>query len=170
MGSLNSETTSKMEHYLAWIEAYRTASPSDLPAEDCLAFVKEEGPQWLSRADDATIGNRLHDIASCFKVAAKARVILLGGKVPPSCDSRDVLSENYDARVDCPYDCPGLSQVSNEMDTDQLKACGCKAIERMINEGQIVNSKEEEWNTSTFFSSQGLSLAVEELAMCHTDT
>ena len=170
MGSLNSETTSKMGHYLAWIEAYRTASPSDLPAEDCLAFVKQEGPQWLSGVDDAAIGNRLHDIASCFKVAAKARVVLLGGEVPPSCDACDVLSENYDARVDCGYDCLGLFPVSSEMDASQLETCGCKAVERMATEGQIVNSKEEEWNRSTFFSSQGLSLAMEELAMCHADT
>lgn len=39
----------------------------------------------------------------------------------------------------------------------------------MIAEGEIVSAKEEEWNSSTFFSRKGLSAAMEELALCHAD-
>jgi hypothetical protein len=170
MTSIRSVDASKMNNYRAWIEAWRTVAPSELPLEHCLASISEEGPRWLRDLDGATLENRgrLQDIVACFKAAAKARAILLGGKIPPSCDACDVLSETYDARVDC--DCPGLSPVPDNLDATKLGFCGCKAIERMMAEGQSVNSKENEWNSSTFFSAQGLTSAMVELAMCHADS
>jgi hypothetical protein len=170
MASIRSVDGSKMDHYRAWIGAWRTVAPSDLPADHCLTFISEQGPRWLRDMDVAAPENRsrLQDIVACFKAAAKARSILLGGKVPPSCDACDVLSENFDARVDC--DCLGLFPVFDSLDATGLGSCGCKAIERMMAEGQSVNSKENEWNNSTFFSTQGLTSAMVELALCHADS
>jgi len=170
MASVRDIDASKMNHYRAWIEAWRTVAPSELPIEHCLGFISEEGPRWLHDLDGAAVGNRsrLQDIVACFKAAAKARAILLGGKIPPSCDACDVLSETFDARVDC--DCPGLFPVPDNLGATELRSCGCKAIEHMMAEGQNVNSKEDEWNNSTFFSAQGLNSAMVELAMCHADS
>jgi hypothetical protein len=170
MVSIRSVDGSKMDHYREWIESWRTVAPSNLPVDHCLTFISEQGPRWLLDLDVAAPKNRsrLQDTVACFKAAAKARSILLGGKVPPSCDACDVLSENYDARVDC--DCPGLFPVSDNLDATELGYCGCKAIERMMAEGHSVNSKENEWNNSTFFSSQGLTSAMVELALCHADS
>jgi hypothetical protein len=162
-------TASKLGHYQAWVEAWRTAKPSSLSAENCVVFISKEGPRWLQEEDSTTPDSlgRTHDIVACFKAAAKARLILLGGRVPPSCDACDVLSGNYDARVDC--GCLGLYPVPSSLNAVGLESCGCKAIERMMAEGQNVNSKEDEWNSSTFFSSQGLTSAIVELALCHAD-
>jgi hypothetical protein len=170
MVSIRSVDGSKMDHYRAWMEAWRTVAPSNLPADHCLTFISEQGPRWLHDLDVSAPENRsrLQDIVACFKAAAKARSILLGGKVPPSCDACDVLSGTFNARVDC--DCPGLFPVSDTLDATKLGSCGCKAIERMMAEGQSVNSKENEWNNSTFFSSQGLTSAMVELAFCHADS
>lgn len=164
-------TNNKLPHYRAWIEAWRIADPSPLPAEECLSVIQKDGPQWLRERDVSTAASysRMKEVVACFKAAAKARVVLLGGSVPPTCDETDVLSETYDARVDC--SCSGFIPSSSSSTTDaaNLRSCECKAIQRMVSEGELVNSKKEEWNTSTFFSSEGLLTSVKELALCHGD-
>lgn len=169
MAISKSVTANKLAHYRAWVDAWLTVKPSELPAEQCLAVITSQGPQWLQMLD-CTVPESvdfLHAIVSCFKTAAKARLIVLGGKVPPSSDEWNVLSESYDARVKCA--CSGLYPVTRTLDATELKSCGCKAIERMIVEGGLVSNNEDEWNSSTFFSSQGLSSAMTELALCHSD-
>lgn len=149
-------TTSKLAHYRAWVETWRVVTPSELPAATCLAIIKEKGPRWL-RLPDARLDEsvtRLQLVVACFKTAAKARVVRLGGKIPPSCDETDVLSECYDARVAC--NCSGLYPVPSDFITADLKSCGCKAIEHMMAQGHLVSRKEEEWNSSEFFTSRGL--------------
>lgn len=109
----------------------------------------------------------MHVVTSCFKTATKAQLVQLGGKKPPSRDEYNVLSEN-DARIDCK--CEGIFPVSGEHGPAQLESCGCAAIERMFEVGDLVNDREDEWNNSTFFTQQGLSLAMTELPLCHADT
>ncbi|KAF1935118.1 hypothetical protein EJ02DRAFT_389653, partial [Clathrospora elynae] len=109
----------------------------------------------------------MNNVVACFKTAAKARVVLLGGKTTPTCDACDVLSGNFDARVKC--DCSGLFPVPSTFKENKLKSCGCMAIERMMDETDIVNSKEDEWNCTALFSAKQLSSAVAELALCHAD-
>jgi hypothetical protein len=106
-------------------------------------------------------------IVACFKTAASARLIVLGGELPPTYDGCNVLSENYNAQVEC--GCTGLLPVPSDLDISALKSCSCKAIERMIIEGETVNSREHEWNTSTLFSSQDLESAMTELSLSNAD-
>lgn len=169
MGAINNATASKLAHYQAWSKSWLSVEPSKLPSEECLAIITREGPQWLNEVDPTTpvCLERMIRVVACFKTAANARVIHLGGELPPSCDECDVLSENFDARVKC--SCPGLFPVASNHDTNWLKSCGCLAVERMATEAELVNAKEDEWNTSAFFSANGLTSAIEELALCHAD-
>jgi hypothetical protein len=163
-------TGGKLAHYRAWSQAWLDVEPSTLPAEQCLAIVISEGPLWIhGRGSTKTESiDRLKRVVSCFKAATRAQLIHLGGKIPPTRNEYNVLSENYDARTDCA--CSGvLFPVPSDYDASDLKNCGCKAVERMISEGDLVSSKEDEWNSSTFFSSSGLSCAMAELALCHAD-
>lgn len=162
-------TSSRLAHYQAWTNAWLATKPSDLPAEECLSIVEAEGISWIHQEEGLTNQDTkwLHRFVACFKKAAKARIIRLGGSVPPSCDECDVLSENYDARVEC--GCSGLYPVPRTFGAAELKSCGCKSIERMMSAGELVNSKQDEWNRSVFFSSKGLSSAMTELALCHAD-
>lgn len=160
----------RLPHYRAWLEAWRHTEPSQLPPRECLAFLVKEGPQWLQQVNPTMPAqpDLAQHLVACFKAASNARLILLGGKVAPSCDEVDVLSASYDPRVEC--DCTGLVPTYETMSRKQLKSCGCKAIERMMAVGELASSKEDEWNKTSFFSSNGLSEAMEELALCHADT
>jgi hypothetical protein len=163
-------TESKLAHYRAWSKAWLDVEPSTLPAEQCLAIVLNEGPLWLHGrvATETKSIDRLTSVVSCFKAATRAQLVHLGGKIPPLRDEYNVLSENYDARTDCT--CSGvLFPVPSNYDASDLKDCGCEAVERMISEAHLVSSREDEWNNSTFFSSEGLSSAIAELALCHAD-
>jgi hypothetical protein len=164
-------STSKLDHYRAWTAAWRTVAPSPLPADKCMKIVTSKGPLWLrtlkSPTSDSVEVELLNCLVACFKTAANARCILLGGKIPPTCDECDVLSESYDARVDC--HCSGLYPISSTLNMNEIKSYGCKAIQHMFTIGELVSSKEEEWNNSVFFSPQGLSSAMTELALCHSD-
>lgn len=162
-------SSSKLGHYRAWTEAWLTVQQSTLPADQCLRIISEEGPLLLGELDitAARCPERLSTLVACFKTAAKARVITLGGKVPPSSDECDVLSENFDARVHCA--CSGLYPAPSTLDDAELASCGCKSIERMVAVGALVSSKEDEWNNSTLFTSSNLSSAMTELALCHAD-
>jgi hypothetical protein len=161
---------SKLAHYRAWSKAWLDVELSTLPAEQCFAIVLIEGPLWLcGRGSTETESiDRLTTVVSCFKAATRAQLVLLGGKIPPSRNEYNVLSESYDARTDCTCS-SALFPLPSDYDASDLKNCGCKAIERMINEGDLINSREDEWNNSTFFSSTSLSCAMAELALCHAD-
>lgn len=165
----NGVSSSKLAHYRAWTDAWLTVEPSKLPVEKCLKIIRTDGAQFIQEVNITTpeTVKRMNNTVACFKTAAKARAVLLGGKTTPSCDECDVLSGNYDARVGC--NCSGLFPVPNDFSPNDLDHCGCKAIERMMAEAAIVNSKEDEWNSSDFFSADNLSSAVEELALCHSD-
>jgi len=169
MGSYSNITPDKLAHYHAWTEAWGTIQPSDLPPRECLNIITKEGPQWLHEANGASPNSLqyMQDVVACFKTAAKARLIHLGGNVPPTYDGCNVMSENYNARVDC--NCSGLLPVSGDLDINALKTSPCKAIERMITEGQAVNSREHEWNTSSIFSSKDLTSAMTELSLSNAD-
>jgi hypothetical protein len=162
-------TSNKMAHYHAWTEAWRSTQPTELPPQECLDIITEKGPQWLRDVNDAAPAHtdNMRRIIACFKTAAKAHLILLGGDVPPTYELCDVLSENYDPRTKC--DCSGLFPVSNSLDTIALKSCPCKSIQRMVKEGEAVNSREHEWNTSALFTSKHLSSAMLELSLSNAD-
>ncbi|KAM0721301.1 hypothetical protein Q7P37_003589 [Cladosporium fusiforme] len=169
MAIRNDIPPNKLSHYKAWTEAWLSVQPLKLPPAECYQYIIKEGTKWLHEdlAGTVELAERAQTIVACFKTAAKARLIILGGKVPPSCDEYDVLSESYDARVKC--DCPGLFPVPASFDASGLSSCGCKAVERMVTEGDHVNSKSREWNSSVLFSAKGLSSAMVELALCHSD-
>ena len=160
----------KLAHYRAWSKAWLAVEPSTLPHDRCLAILAKQGPLWLQEqgTTDTESMDLMHVVISCFKTATKGQLVNLGGRTPPTRDEYNVLSENYDARVDCR--CEGVFPVSSEYDADQLRSCGCAAIERMFNVGDMANDKEDEWNNSTFFTKQGLTLAMTELTLCHADT
>lgn len=162
-------TTNKLAHYNAWTEAWRTTRPCALPSHECLGYITEEGPQWLREVNGNAPASLEHmqKIVACFKASANARLILLGGVVPPTYDGCNILSENYDARAECT--CSGLLPVSSDLDVTALKSCSCKAVERMIEEGENVNSREREWNSSSLFSSKDLVSAMTELALNNAD-
>ena len=132
---------SKLAHYRAWTEAWLTIPPSKLPAPEYLSLSTEEGVAWLNTpySPKASFANQAHSIFACFKAAAEARLFLLGGKTPPSCDEINVLSESFDARVLC--SCPGLFPVDVTFNVSELKKCGCKAIERMVTGAELITPK-----------------------------
>jgi hypothetical protein len=169
MAPHSNATSSKLAHYHAWTETWRTAQPSELPPQDCLDIIEKEGTQWLSGTDatEPVSTRRMHKIITCFKTAAKARLICLGGDVPPTYDGCNVLSENYNAQVEC--GCSGLFPVSGDLDLAALRSCSCEAVKRMIAEGEAVNSREHEWNTSDLFSSKDLVSAMTELSLSNAD-
>jgi hypothetical protein len=137
-------TGNKLAHYQAWSKAWLVVEPSSLSPDQCLTVLTKVGPLWLQ--EQGTTDNEsmdlMHVVISCFKTATKARMVNLGGSTPPTRDEYNVLSENYDARVDCT--CEGIFPVSSKYDTCQLKSCGCAAIEQMFEVGDLVNNKEDE--------------------------
>lgn len=164
------ESAVKLQHYYAWLETWLTTTPSKRSPDECLRLVIDSGPRWLDGSSDAPEDgdtSRVEEIVACSKTATKARLVRLGGKVPPSHDACDVMSESYNARVEC--ECSGLFPVPDDFDARTLKTCGCKAIERMISGGELVNSTEDEWNSSAFFNKNDLSLAMTELALCNAE-
>jgi len=169
MGSYSYSDTDKLAHYRAWTNAWDTVQPSNLPSQECLEIITKGAHLWLQESDGASPASTQHmqKIVACFKKAAKARLILLGGSVPPIYDGCNVLSENYNAKVECT--CPGLLPVPGDLDMSALEVCSCKAVERMIAEGEAVNSREDEWNTSEIFSSYDLVSAMAELSLSNAD-
>ena len=134
----------KLAHYRAWSKAWLAVKPSTLPPDRCLAILAEQGPLWLQGqgTTDTESMDLMHVVISCFKTATRARLVNLGGRVPPTRDEYNVLSENYDARIDCK--CEGIFPASSEYDPAQLRSCGCAAIERMFSVGDMANDKEDE--------------------------
>ena len=169
MISHSNATSDKLAHYHAWTEAWLSTQPSGLPPHECLRVIENEGPQWLRGSNSITPASSEHmqKIVACFKTAAKARLILLGGDVPPTYDGCNVLSESYNAQVDC--ECSGLYPVSGDLNITALRSCSCKAVQRMIAEGETANSRENEWNTSELFSSADLTSAMLELSLSNAD-
>ena len=96
-------TDNKLAHYQAWSKAWLALEPSTLPPDQCLDILTKQGPLWLQGqgTTDLESIDLMHVIISCFKAATKAQLVNLGGRIPPSRDEYNVLSENYDARVDC---------------------------------------------------------------------
>ena len=136
------EDVDKLAHYNAWTEAWSTIQPSELPPQEFLDAITKEGPRWLRDVDGTSPAptDHMRKIIACFKTAAKAHLILLGGNVPPTYELCDVLSESYDPRTEC--DCSGLFPVSDSLDTTALTSCICKSIQRVVLEGEAVNSRE----------------------------
>jgi len=159
----------KLAHYRAWTKGWSIVPPSKLPAEECLDFIIKQGPQWLHGTESGglALSDHMHQVIACFKTAANAHLILLGGKVPPTYSGCDVMSEDYDARIEC--NCSGFDPISNDLEAAALKSCTCEAIRRMMTEGEIVNNKEPEWNTSVLFTSKDLSSAMIELSLSNAD-
>jgi hypothetical protein len=168
VSSINA-TFDKLARYHAWTEAWNTVQPSGLPPQKCRDIIKKEGPQWLREVDGTAPAptDDMRRLVACFKTSAKAHLILLGGNVPPTYDGCNVLSENYNAQVEC--DCSGLLPVSGDLDMPALKNSSCKAVQRMIAEGETVNRREHEWNTSDLFSSKDLVSAMTELSLSNAD-
>jgi hypothetical protein len=162
-------TFDKLAHYNAWTEAWSTVQPSGLPSQECLDIIKKEGPQWLCEVNGTAPAaiDDMRRLVACFKTAAKAHLILFGGNVPPTHELCDVLSESYDPRTEC--DCSGLFPVSSTLDIAALKSCPCRSIQRMIQEGEVANKHEHEWNTSTLFTSEDMASAMIELSLSNAD-
>jgi hypothetical protein len=171
MVSRTNDNADRLSHYNAWTKAWLVIQPSKLPAEECLNFITKEGPQWLRETDGVrpASADHMQTIIACFKTAANAHLVILGGKVPPAYRGCDVMSEDYDARTECDCNYQGLYPASNNLDAAASKSCTCEAIQRMMTEGEIVNSREHEWNTSTLFSSKDLSSAMIELSLSNAD-
>lgn len=158
----------KLPAYHAWIESWLSTDPIIQPPDECLKVILNDAPQWLhqqktSRMDDP----RLRNIIACFKTASIAKLIPLGGSIPPSSNEWDVLSQSYDPRSSC--DCNGLYPVPKKPDDWDLQNHKCKAVRRMVQVGDLVNAHEEEWNNSSFFNAKKLQEAIKELALYNTD-
>ncbi|KAJ5157453.1 uncharacterized protein N7482_008553 [Penicillium canariense] len=159
----------KLQAYHAWVDIWLTTKPSVQSHDECFKVVTKDAPQWLTehQPNNSVDYERLTNIIACYKTAALAKLIPLGGRVPPSSVEWDVLSESYDPRVEC--SCDGLYPVFPNIDSPLLENCGCKAVESMIKVGNLASQKEEEWNRSPFFSADKLSHAMTELALCNAD-
>lgn len=111
---------------------------------------------------------QLKHIIACFKTAALAKIVLLGGKVSPSSAEWDILTGGYDPGIDC--SCEGLYPAPSHVDDlSPLESCDCKAIERTTKVGEDGISKENEWNNSNLFSGKKLAYLITELVLSNAD-
>jgi hypothetical protein len=155
--------------YNEWVDLWTTTKPSAQSNDECLRVITTNAPQWLQEQSKNSHVDRdqLENIIACFKAAARAKLIPLGGKVPPSSVEWDVLSECHDSGIDC--SCEGLYPAPSDVDVPSLERCGCKAIERTIQVGKDAITKEDEWNNSTLFSGKKLVFAMTELNPSNAD-
>jgi hypothetical protein len=130
--------------YNAWIGLWDKINPSVQSNDEFLRSITTNAPQWLqNQSKDSHVDRKqLENIIACFKAAARAKLIPLGGKVPPSFVEWHVLSECYDPGIDCL--CEGLYQAPPDVDLSSLETCGCKSIERTIKVGKEAIEKEDE--------------------------
>lgn len=158
----------KLPAYHSWVETWLSTEPVSQPPDECLKVILDDGPRWLQQHETTSVdGPRLRNIIACFKTASLAKLIPLGRSVPPSSDEWDVLSQNYDPRSTC--DCKGLYPVPKQSEMMTLQSHKCKAIQRMVQVGNLANAREREWNNSSFFDAEKLQQAIKELALYNAD-
>lgn len=155
--------------YHIWIDLWLSSEPAAEPYDECLKVTKEIAPQWLQNQLSTTTIDKeaLQTIVACYKKAALARLIPLGGRVPPSSAEWDVLSGSYDPRVSC--SCRGIYPVPPEFDPLQLEMHECKAIRSMVKAGHLAIQNEKEWNNTHLFSARKLRAAISELILSNGD-
>ena len=170
MAVLSPAPTSCLQIYLAWMHTWLHHSASGehsvTPPSfrlDTISSLSQD-PETLSRLQDSTV---LFDAVASFQQKFRKGDITLGTALPPSCPETNMLSENYDPRVDCT--CDGISPMSSIKDADLTKATSCRAIEKMVSALENVTERCEEWNGHGLFTVEKLRDAVEETTFCNLD-
>ncbi|KAF7588996.1 hypothetical protein BBP40_004927 [Aspergillus hancockii] len=168
MPTLSSLQSPRLKFYLAWVHTWLHASfNEDQSNVDSLLDIDTicvllQGPN-LGQLLDPIL---LLEVVTTFWQKFRNGELTLGGMCPPSCEEINVLSEQYDPRVDC--SCEGISSMSTK-DADITVAKTCRSIEKMLLASEIVTERCREWNGHGLFTVEKLQRAVEESAFCNLD-
>ena len=110
----------------------------------------------------------LRRIIHSFRYRVATKELLLGGKVPPSCDITNIVTHNYDPRVSCA--CKGFYPVPDGATSESLlKGNGCLAVKRTVDVAKKMIDSEDEWNSSDIFTTESLLKAIDELVLSNAD-
>jgi hypothetical protein len=158
------ESTPCLEAYLDWVKAWQSADSS--ATSNASINLEDVAGKIIHGTNDPRL---LADVVAIFQERAKLRTINIGGKVPPSCDDTDLLSDKFDPRVEC--NCDGLDPTEDNIplcDARSFAGSKCKAIEAMWQRADTVLQKDEEWDGHGIFTAQALQEAVQELTLINT--
>ena len=165
-----SPPTARLQVYLAWVHTWLHSSSSDEHSEtpqsltiDTISSLFRDTAS-LSQLQDSTV---LVEAVTSFKRRFKNREITLGATLSPSCAETNLLSENYDPRVDCT--CDGISPMSSIKNADLTRAKAWRSIEKMLLAQKDVAERCQEWNGHGLFTVEKLQAAVEEITFCNLD-
>ncbi|KAJ5612759.1 hypothetical protein N7510_005953 [Penicillium lagena] len=161
----------RLSVYRKWVDMWLSipfvnhvdsTAPPRFNAEDIAFLFSNENIHQLQ--DDKL----LHQIVRGVRLQILARRVVLGGKIPPSCEETDILSQHYDSRTDCT--CTGLYPVPQDATVDMmLKETECGVIRKMIRASEVVIQREDEWNKRNLFTTEKLQKAITELILSHSD-
>ncbi|KAE8374821.1 hypothetical protein BDV26DRAFT_300007 [Aspergillus bertholletiae] len=135
-----------LDAYLAWIDAWLSTPRNDAHHEDSFMSISEmaaffdEG-SLLQMLDSHILGQ----IIISFRHQVDSKKVLLGGKVPPSCDETNILTHRYDPRNSCT--CSGVYPVPPGCTFESmLQQNQCSAVMRMVEIAivELVLSNEDE--------------------------
>ncbi|KAE8354363.1 hypothetical protein BDV28DRAFT_156282 [Aspergillus coremiiformis] len=164
-----SPQSTRLAVYLAWVHEWLHPSSSNDPQKvlpaleiDTISTLFQDAN--LDRLLDPTL---LNHVITSFQQRFQAGEIPLSGTRPPSCAETNLLSEQYDPRVDCA--CDGISPLSLIQDADMTKAQACQSIARMLAAQQDVSVRCDEWDGHGLFTVEKLHAAVEEITFCNLE-
>ncbi|RHZ57373.1 hypothetical protein CDV55_104136 [Aspergillus turcosus] len=158
-----------LDAYLAWINAWLSNPRSDTCDEDFVMSLGEmtsffHEKNLLQLLDSQT----LRQIVISFRRNVDSKKVLLGGKVPPSCDETNIITHRYDPRSNCT--CSGLYPVPPGATFESvLKQNKCTAVKRMVDMAKLANEREDEWNPRHLFTAEQLNGAVVEFVLSNAD-
>ncbi|RDI80101.1 High-affinity methionine permease [Venturia inaequalis] len=158
-------STPCLQAYLNWVEAWQSAPAIDTSKS---AIVLED---VAAKIVSGPVNPRLlAEVVAKFKQQARSRSISIGGEVPPTCDDTDLLSANFDPRIDC--NCDGLDPTTDKIlpcNAREFAGSKCKAVEAIWKKVDIVIEKNKEWNGHDLFTTEMLLEGVQELTLINTN-
>lgn len=153
--------------YLAWINCWLTTPSAGMRNYDDFLTVEEMTRAFKDKTRFLQTDKLRHIVVS-FRHRLAAKELLLGGKVPPTCDETNIVLHRYDPRTGC--ECSGLYPVPSDASAESvLNDSGCLAAKRMTEVAKMVIDKEDEWNPCDLFTSKSLLDAIEELILSNKD-
>ncbi|KAL3479453.1 hypothetical protein BJX99DRAFT_222135 [Aspergillus californicus] len=155
-----------LQFYLAWVNAWISSSQSELKDEKSL----DEQIEIFRRESSSHFPDHraLLSVALSVRQSLRDGSITFGGRDAPSCDETNLASETYNPASSC--SCRGLYPLPSAATVDTvLQQTRCTAIQRTLDARDAVLHRQNEWSTSTFYTSTKLSEAVEELILASSD-
>lgn len=156
--------------YIAWVDAWVSTSTEprsetvceNIAIEDLAPLFRDENLSEL------LTGNRVKQVVHAFKRKIMTGQVTLSGKLPPSCEEINILSESYDPRTDC--HCNGLHPLAKYMTVEEaLQGTQCSAIKKMLHATRAATSSPSKRHENSLFTAMKLENAVSELILSNSD-